>query len=128
MTVGFQPEALAKRRKVAIGIAILALFGIYSVRQELLGRLLPADVLIGIAVQALMVMFCVADSHIVQKNLLHVFRWIIFFTWPVSVPIYFFWARGSKGLLRVGMYLLLIIAVNVMAFYGAYLLKVYKQP
>jgi hypothetical protein len=114
---------IERHKRTAIGIAILALFVIYSARRALFGDLLPTDAMLGIALQILMVMFCVADSHVIQTRLAHVFRWIIFFTWPVSVPIYFVWTRGLKGLLYIAVSLIIIVLAGTIAFFAATALR-----
>ena len=40
--------------------------------------------------------FCIADSHIRQRPLATGLHWLIFLTWPISVPVYLFRTRGIK--------------------------------
>ncbi len=43
-------------------------------------------------------MWCIADSKVVGKPMLISFQWLMFFTWPVSVPAYLMWTRRLRGL------------------------------
>jgi hypothetical protein len=103
-----------KRAKLLYGILVLFLLVLTSARQTVFQQLLPADYLIFFVLAAAIVLFCVADARSLNKNIYHSFRWIMFFTWPVSVPIYFVWARGLKGLLYTLLYAFIICTV----FYG----------
>ena len=109
-----------KHKRTAIGIVILLLFAFYSARSAVFSDLMPADYLLGFVMQILMVMFCVADSHVVQKRFIHSCRWIMFFSWPVSVPIYFLWTRGLKGFLYIAAFSIIVVSVSLLAFYLTY--------
>jgi hypothetical protein len=106
----------AKRAKFLYGIVILFLLMLTSARQAIFQQLLPLDYLIAFVLAGAVVLFCVADASSLNKNIYHSFRWIMFFTWPVAVPIYFVWVRGLKGLLYILLYAFLVCAV----FYGTF--------
>ena len=63
-----------------------------------------------------MVKFCVVDSRFRGEPLLVSFYWIIFFTWPVSVPIYLLWSRGIKGIVWVVLYVISIVVLYIIVF------------
>ena len=42
--------------------------------------------------------WCVVDSRMIRRPVIHSLHWIIFFTWPVTVPIYLIRSRGLRGL------------------------------
>ena len=42
--------------------------------------------------------WCVVDSRILGCPILHSFHWLIFFTYPIAVPIYLVWSRRLRGL------------------------------
>jgi hypothetical protein len=51
-----------------------------------------------LALSVFVTQFCIVDSQIRGKPLLRSFHWLIFFTWPISVPIYLIRSRGVKRL------------------------------
>jgi hypothetical protein len=61
---------------------------------------------------------CIVDSRLVGRPIVQSVHWIMFFTWPLAVPIYLIYSRGF--LRGVGLFLLhgigLIAACNA-AFY-----------
>src|SRR5271157_2809879 len=42
--------------------------------------------------------WCIVDGRIAGRPILHSFYWLIFFLWPLAVPIYLIWARRLRGL------------------------------
>ena len=57
------------------------------------------DYVISLIIGILVTQFCILDAKILGKNLARSFYWLIFFTWPLAVPLYLMWSRGWKGLL-----------------------------
>lgn len=76
----------------------------------------PVDVAISLALSAAMVKFCILDSKYRGDLLLNSFYWIIFFTWPVSVPIYLLWTRGIRGIGWVVLNIILLVVISSVAF------------
>ena len=70
-----------------------------------------------VIISILMVKFCVVDSRMRNKAVLHSFRWVIFFTWPISVPIYLIWSRGMKGIGTTILYVLSFILTFSVPFH-----------
>jgi hypothetical protein len=59
---------------------------------------------------------CICDAKVVGKRLTHAAQWVMFFSWPVTAPIYLIWSRGARGLLALG---LQIVFVLMSGFAGA---------
>jgi hypothetical protein len=76
----------------------------------------PADIAVTLALQIILTTFCIVDSKCRGKPLLHSFYWIIFFSWPVSVPIYWVWTRGLKGIVTGMLFVISLVVVNLVAF------------
>ena len=57
--------------------------------------------------------FCSADSKIRGKNLMHIQKTIIFFTWPLALPIYLISTRKLKGVGIVLLYNIILIITAV---------------
>jgi predicted neutral ceramidase superfamily lipid hydrolase len=99
-----------------IVIFIYFLFALWSVRNALFEGVQPVDIAISLALSAAMVKFCIVDSICRGGLLLNSFHWIIFFTWPVSVPIYLLWTRGIKGVLWAVLNIVMLIVVYSVVF------------
>ena len=106
-----------KTFKKVVVVFIYLLIALWGVRRALLQEMRPIDLIICVTISFLMVQFCVIDSRIRGKPVLHSFRWMIFFTWPISVPIYLLWSRGVKGIGPTVLYVLSIILTQVLAFH-----------
>lgn len=111
-------QGLKRRRRFVI-LFIFFLVALYSVRRAIFDNLLPADLAVGLALQVSLTTFCIVDSRCRGKPLLHSFCWIIFFTWPFSVPVYWVWTRGLKGVLTGTLVLLTFMIVSVIAYVAA---------
>lgn len=90
-------EKLQRYRSFLL-ICIYFLFALVSVRGALFEGIQLTDLAISFAISAVMVKFCAVDSKCRGKTLLLSFHWIIFFTWPISVPIYLLCSRDIKGI------------------------------
>ena len=101
-----------------IVIFIYFLFALWSVRTALFGGVQPVDVVISLALSAAMVKFCIVDSICRGGVLLNSFYWIIFFTWPVSVPVYLLWTRGIKGIIWLVLNIILLVIMCCVVFAG----------
>ena len=42
--------------------------------------------------------WCIVDARVIGRPILFSFYWLIFFFWPIAVPIYLIWARRLRGL------------------------------
>ena len=97
-------------------ICIYFLFALWSVRSALFEEIQLTDIAISFALSAVMVKFCVVDSRCRGQLLLRSFHWIIFFTWPVSVPIYLLCSRGIKGIGWAVLNVVLLILMHFVFF------------
>jgi hypothetical protein len=102
-----------KRPRNLVLACIYFLFALSGIRGALFADPQPADLLVSLAISAAMVKFCSVDSKCRGKPLLNSFYWIIFFTWPVSVPLYWFWTRGIRGIVWA---VLFVISLAVVSF------------
>ena len=105
-----------QRCRLLVILFIYFLVTLYAVRRAMFESLRPADIAVGVAFQVFMTTFCIVDSRCRGKPLLHSFYWIIFFTWPFSVPTYWLWTRGLKGIVSGALLALSFIIVSVVAF------------
>jgi predicted neutral ceramidase superfamily lipid hydrolase len=104
-----------------VTVCIYFLFALWGLRRAFFADLQPADFIISLVLSAAMVKYCVLDSRWRGKPLMHSYHWIIFFTWPISVPIYLYRTRGIAGIGLVILHTLCLIFV----FYAAFALTVY---
>jgi hypothetical protein len=63
--------------------------------------------------------WCVVDSRILGRPIVQSLHWIIFFTWPLAVPIYLIYSRGGRGLVLVILHTIGLIVVCNIAFHLA---------
>lgn len=66
----------------------------------------------------LVTLFCVVDAKLKNKSLPYFSKWLIFLTWPISVPIYIFWSRGKD---KIMISLLQILSVPTIIIISAIL-------
>jgi hypothetical protein len=111
-----------QRSKRFIVIYIYFLFALRSLRRVLFGDIQLTDLPISLALSAAMVKFCAVDSKCRGEPLLHSFYWIIFFTWPVSVPIYLLWSRGIRGIVSLVLYVISLVVMFFIVFVVTYYL------
>ena len=97
-------------------ICIYFLFSLWSIRRALFEGIQLADLAISFVLSAAMVKFCAVDSRCRGKTLLLSFHWIIFFTWPISVPIYLLWTRGIKGVGWAVLNIILLVVICSVVF------------
>lgn len=97
-------------------ICIYLLFGLHAVRRAMFEDMRPADIAVTLALQIILTTFCIVDSKCRGKPLLHSFYWIIFISWPVSVPIYWVWTRGLKGIVSGVLFVISLVVVSVVVF------------
>ena len=109
-------EKKLRRYRNFLIICIYFLYSLCGVRRALFEGIQFADVAISFVLSAAMVRFCAVDSRCRGKTLLLSFHWIIFFTWPISVPIYLWWTRGIKGIGWVVLNIILLIVMCSVAF------------
>jgi len=57
-----------------------------------------AALLIHVMIACAATYWCVVDSRIMGRPIVQSIHWIMFFTWPISAPIYLIYSRGLRGL------------------------------
>jgi len=88
-----------KRKLIMISIySMCVLFGIDSVLVEST-KVTIKDFLLILMFAILVTFFCVVDAKLRKKTIPDFSKWLIFFTWPISVPIYILWSRGKKKII-----------------------------
>ena len=65
-----------------------------------------ADVLLGWAIAILTIFMCADDASRRGRPLPGVYLWIMFFTWPFSIAVYYLIAYRLTGLWRVLLWML----------------------
>ena len=78
------------------------------------------------AVATMAAYWCVVDSRVRGSPIVQSLHWIIFFTWPIAVPIYLVWSRRWWGLglalaHGIGIYAVCLAAYHLTGYlvYGA---------
>lgn len=113
---GITTRGLKKRRSLVI-LFIYFLVVLSAVRRAFFRELRPPDIAVTVAFQVVMTMFCIIDSRCRNKPLLHSFYWIIFFSWPVTVPIFWIWTRGFKGIISGTLFAISIFVLFKIVFF-----------
>lgn len=78
----------------------------------------PTNLLLVWAMDILTIMICAQDAKQRGRVLLHSYRWIMFFTWPISILVYYVLCRGLKGL---GLFLLWALILSALYVAGGML-------
>lgn len=105
-----------QRSRNLVLICIYLVFALSAIRSALFGVRRPADLAVALALSIAMVQFCIVDSRRRGKPLLHSFYWIIFFSWPFSVPVYWLWTRGIRGIIWAVLFVISLAAVFATVF------------
>jgi hypothetical protein len=117
-TLGFEAmteENTLIRRRRAVVIVIYAfslLWGIVSwfdpdPRTRLLVSLVGSTI---------MAQFCMIDSRIRGRALPWSVPWLIFFSWPISVPVYLCWSQGIRRIYKPVLYILAFVAAPYVGY------------
>ena len=64
----------------------------------------------------------VMDGRHRNKPILHILQFVIFFTWPIAVPVYLVATRGIYGIGLTTLHVIGLIVVTCVFSYGAILL------
>ena len=82
--------------------------------------------LLHVAMCSIATYWCVVDSRMRGSPIVHSLHWIIFFTWPIAVPIYLVQSRGLRGLWLavihgIGLYAACLVTYHLTGYlvYGA---------
>jgi hypothetical protein len=86
------------RQRKLLGISLYGLAALWGFNLILFPGNGAAYWLFGVGFSATMSCWCIADGRVAGRPILRSFYWLIYFLWPIAVPIYLIWARGLKGL------------------------------
>ena len=117
-------KSLINRRRILVA-AIFILAALWGIRCAfIIDRRI--DLLLSVAMSICTTWFCITDSHIRGRPLLHSYYWLIFITWSISVPIYLAFSRDFKKIWRIALYIFAWVATVFITCLATYLL-VYGQ-
>ncbi len=78
------------------------LFVLTGVRGSMLEEPGLVDVFLGIVLAVIAVKFCIVDYRMRDRTLVRSYHWLIFFTWPLALPVYLLCSRGiGKGIVAI---------------------------
>jgi hypothetical protein len=102
------------RRVLGVSVYILvaasSLFHVFHPERDRL------DLVLGLAFSVTMTYWCIVDSRIAERPVLRSFYWLIFFLWPIAVPIYLVWSRKLRGLGFVLLHFTGLCVVNIVVY------------
>jgi hypothetical protein len=107
------------RRVLMIGMYVLvAAWEIVQVSRPSAGMVL---LLLTLTTASVATYVCVVDSRMRGRPIVQSVQWIMFFTWPLAVPIYLIHSRRLRGvaitmLHGVGLFITASIALNLAAY------------
>jgi hypothetical protein len=93
--------------------AIAGAMGTHASRSNAVQLLLP------IMMASVATYLCVVDSRILGCPMVQSVHYIMFFTWPLAVPIYLIYSRGLRGLGMAVLHGIGLIVVATAAFHTA---------
>ena len=62
--------------------------------------------------------WCVVDARMIGRPIVQSLHWIMFYSWPVAVPIYLIYSRKLRGL---GIAIVHVIGLSIVATLGLHL-------
>lgn len=71
------------------------------------------DLLLVWGMDVVTILICARDARRRGRVLPHGYRWVMFFTWPLSILVYYVWARGFKGLGLVLLWWLIVMVIYI---------------
>ena len=107
-------DVLFRRALVLSGFLLFVLDG---VRKSLLEGTRPVDFFLAIAVAVIAVKFCIVDYRMRGRTLIRSYHWLIFFMWPIALPVYLLCSRGiGKGIVAILLGLAGVFVASVAAY------------
>jgi uncharacterized membrane protein (UPF0136 family) len=89
----------------------------------------PIGLVLSLVTSMVLTALCVVDSMVIRKPILATFRWVMFFTWPVSVPAYLVWSRRLRGLGLALLHAGLLCVVYLVGFFvSLFLAAIFRRP
>lgn len=107
-------DALISRRRAAVIVsyAVSALWGaaFFAGPDPLM------ELLVSLAGGTAVTQFCMFDSRIQGRPLAWSVPWLIFCSWPISVPAYLFWSRGLRRMCKPALHILAFLAAPYVGY------------
>lgn len=95
-------DSLATSSESSLRLVLVVAMYLVTAVGNVIAVLRPEGVLIrlmlSLALCSIVAYWCVVDSRLRGFPIVHSLHWIIFFTWPIAVPIYLIWSRRLRGL------------------------------
>jgi len=110
-------NSIQERMRFVLGLslyALAALWGMVQVPYPIGG---VPYLLFVLALASTMTYWCIVDGRVAGRPILYSFYWLIFFLWPLAVPIYLVWARRLRGLGFALLHAVGLFGVNFLAFH-----------
>lgn len=93
------------------------LFVLTGVRGSMLEEPGLVDVFLGIVLAVIAVKFCIVDYRMRDRTLVRSYHWLIFFTWPLALPVYLLCSRGlGKGIVAILLGLAGVFVASMVAY------------
>jgi len=120
-----QRLALLRQRRSLLVFPIYAISALQGLHVVLVDDLEPTstDFFLAVLFAVVLTVYCVTDSQLRGKPIPYFSRWLMFFTLPVSVPIYVLWSQGKNRILSA---VLRILSVPGFFLLGAFLTEMIR--
>lgn len=123
MAMPSQPRARPSRGVVISTATCLALLLALASARTAVVAAGPIDLLLRLAITCGVVWVCMADARLLGKPLPALIPMVMFFTWPLSIPVYLIWSRGWRrgGVRSVAYAIVLVLLLGVPHAIAGYL-------
>jgi hypothetical protein len=91
-------SAETRQQRAVLVVAIYLVIAVGNVVAILRPEAALIRLALHVAMASIATMWCVVDSRIRGFPLVNSSHWVIFFTWPIAVPIYLIYSRRLYGL------------------------------
>jgi hypothetical protein len=109
----------ARQVRASLVAAVYVLGGLWGLHAALTRDSASVQLGLSILFASTVALCCIADAKVVGKPMLISFQWLMFFTWPVSVPAYLVWTRRLRGLGLAVLHALLLAILSYATFLAA---------
>jgi hypothetical protein len=118
---GMEDRSIAGRRRLR-GIVLLSFYLLFATHGAI--QVFPPGggmvrVLLAVMAASLATYGCVVDSRIIGRPIVQSVHWIMFFTWPIAVPVYLIYSRRLRGFVLLILHGIGLIVVSTVAFHLA---------
>jgi hypothetical protein len=91
-------EASGRALRNAMLATIYLAAALYGVKTGATATQTGSSIVMSLCIGILMTLFAAEDSRVMGRPLPHTARWIVYFLWPIAVPVVVLRTRGAKGL------------------------------